>query len=593
MITLHLLGSARLILEDGKEVKLGSSANLLGYLAKHEGEWVERRRCAADLYPDDEYEVSGNRLRVALVRLKKQLGDALTVDRDQLKLNLDLVEVDAIAVQKALRKATDEIDEQDELDRLAGLLPKFKEDLLSDESGLWLLDWQDSWRKLCVTRLVRLHDLCCDSKQWGLAVEASKAALAHDPSSISIWQKYLRSLHELNRIEQGIREIGLAKEASDISKEEAIELIEFCNSLAVPGPDVANRWTEEELIILGRILARGIEDSPEDAAAFFTSRGAEGEFNRDRKAYLKFLIQLTESGKLSKSQEIDTRIRVLEAVHGKENDWKIIIEQTAILMKMDLTLNQKARIGFVRSFAQFQGRDFEGALATIQEAIDTSEKGGDYLRAINCRVSEGSFRWHIGEYEKALDLYMLGITELGNTDRPLVRSNLSVIWSNTTAVYVILGNWEEAYKATQNAFEALEREPNENMLPMFHALVGIVNCQRGEWSKGVNYLSDGLRRAYRRGASRDQQISMEWAIGALTFAGMHKDAVALLDWVNAWRYRTEHTRSVAEQKYADWIIGRQQLKPGERIDPNESTKKVMNYLISRLREAESQARDSA
>lgn len=593
MITLHLLGSARLILEDGKEVKLGSSANLLGYLAKHEGEWVERRRCAIDIYPDDEYDVSGNRLRVALVRLKKQLGDALNVDRDQLKLNLDLVEVDAIVIQKALRKATDEIDEQDELDRLAGLLPKFKEDLLSDENGLWLLDWQESWRKLCVTRLVRLYDLCCDSKQWGLAVEASKAALAHDPSSIFIWQKYLRSLYELNRIDQGLREIGLAKEASDISKEEAAELHEFCKSLAVPGPDVANRWTEEELIVLGRILARGIEDSPEDAAAFFTSRGAEGEFNRDRMVYLKFLLQLTESGQLSKSQEIDTRIRVLEAVHGKENDWKIVLEQTEILMKMDLSLNQQAKVGFVRSFAQFQGRDFEGALATIREATITSERSGDYLRAINCRVSEGSFRWHIGEFDKALELYMLGITELGHSDRPLVRSNLSVIWSNTTAVYVILADWEKAYNATQKAFEALEREPNENMLAMFHALVGIVSCQRGEWSKGVDYISDSLRRAYRRGASRDQQISMEWAIGALSFAGMHKDVVALLDWVNSWRHKTGHTRSVAEQKYVDRLIGKYQLKLGERIDPNESAKKVMSYLISRLREAEAQSRNSA
>ncbi|QYK53112.1 MAG: hypothetical protein KF824_12755 [Fimbriimonadaceae bacterium] len=593
MITLHLLGSARLILENGKEVKLGSSANLLGYLAMHDGEWVDRRRCAIDLYPDDEYEVSGNRLRVALVRLKKQLGDALQVDRDQLKLNLDLIDVDAIAIQKALQESGDEIDERDELQRLSGLLPKFKEDLLSEGSGLWLLSWQESWRKLCLDQLMRLYDLYSDNKQWTLGTEASSAALTHDPSSISIWQKYLRSLYELDRIDQGIREIGLAKEASDISKEEAAGLFDFCNSLAVPGPDVANRWTEDELIVLGRMFARGIEDSPEDAAAFFTSRGAEGEFNRDRMAYLKFLLQLTESGQLSKSQEIDTRIRVLEAVHGKENDWKIVLEQTEILMKMDMNLIQRARVGFVRSFAQFQGRDFEGAIATIQDAVITSEKSGDFLRAVNCRVSEGSFRWHIGEFEKALELYMLGITELGQSDRPLVRSNLSVIWSNTTAVYVILADWENAYNATQKAFEALEREPNENMRPMFHALVGIVSCQRGDWSKGVDYISDGLRRAYRRGASRDQQISMEWAIGALSFAGMQKDVVALLDWVNSWRHKTGHTRSVAEQKYVDRLIGRYQLKPGERIDPNESAKKVMSYLISRLREAEAQSRNSA
>lgn len=590
MTTLHLLGSARLALKDGKEVKLGAGASLLGYLAKNEGEWVDRRRCALDLYPDEEYEVAGNRLRVALVRLKKLLGDALVADRDQLRLNLDLVEVDVIAVQQALKEISDEIDQKDELERLAGLLPKFRETIVLEGSGLWLLAWQDEWRALCLARLIRLYDLSAEGSQWGLAAESMRAALAQDQTLLANWQRYLRALNESEKLDQGLREIGLAKEAGELSSEDALELRDFCNSVAVPGPDVSNRWTEEEFIALGRMLARGIEDSPEDAATFIVSPGSDGEFNRDRMAYLKFYLELAASEKLSPTREVEVRIRVLEAIHGKENDWKTVIEQSSILLEMELVPKLRSRILFVRSFALFQKRDFDGALSAILEARSISEGSGDSLRAVNCQISEGSFRWHIGEYQKALELYAWGVSELSKVDMPLTRSNISVIWSNTTAVHVILGNWDEAYDSVKNGFRALEIEPNENMLAMFYALVGLVYCQRGEWSKGVDYITDGLRRAYRRRASRDQQISMEWAIGALDFAEMKKDAIALLYWVEAWRKKTEHTRSIAEQKYADRIISGQRISANEKIDPQADVKKVMRYLISRLREAESQAR---
>jgi len=580
MKQLHLLGSAKLILDDGKEVKLGSGANLLAYLVFH-ASGVDRKRCVHDLYPDEEYEISGNRLRVALVRFKKFLGNTIVSEGDRLRLDFDQIEVDVLLLRANLQDIHDEVDAQEEFEQLTKLGPRLSEEVLPDVSELWAVSWQESWRRECTNWLTRLYNLAVHQNDWKVASEAARWNIGHDQSA-NAWEMYLKAQHKLGNIESALREVTLAERLGQLSEPDSQHISKIAAQICEQNPEPSERWTRDELVDLGKMFARAITDSPDDAAAFMHCFGAEREFFRDRTRFLPFIFELSNS-KLSENWEIFTRLRMIDAIY---DDWRGVLRETERLLEMNLSQAQRGRVNFSRSFALFTGRDFDGALACIREAICICQEVGDELRSINCQAAEGSYIWHIGDHERAIEIYAKSIKELKKFDKGVSRSNIGVIWSNLATIHVIDRDWERAREAVKGASAMLEIEPNETIFAMFNTVAGLVEVERGNWKKGTDLLSDGLKRGYRRKSSREQQLGLEWAAGALDLVGFRSDALALLEWVDAWRIRTSHGRSVSEKRYADNIARGERAKVGSKIDPNEDSKKVIQYAVGRLREAE-------
>jgi len=588
MVRLEILDSTKLIeRESGRAYALGSGGHLLAYLALHSPEAVDRRRCALDLYPDDEYEVSGNRIRVAVARFKKLLGDAIVASGTELRLEVSGMEVDFVEIQQRLKAIGDLVDVADELGELKSLAPMLGKKLLPEVHESWARTWQQEWQQNCLSWLNRTETLAKESGDWRTSAEALWLAIQHGRSEPETWRAYLRSMHQLDELERGLREMkshSIAEHA-ELSKSELNDLLNYVEELKSGQFDVSNRWSDSQLMSLGRMLARAIEDAPGDAASFFMANGAVGEFYRDPSTYLPFLYELIADDSISGETEQEMRLRIIDA-EGLRYNWREVIKQTDFLLAQDIVPHRKGRAFFSRSFAFFQARDFESAVSMIQQSAEIYEQLGDGVKAQNSRAVEASYWWHLGQYDKALSMYADARIALLAQNSPLSRSNTAISWANTATVNVVLGHWENAKRSMLECIAAMGNEPNENMLAMFNTVAGLVYVVDGDLEKGIDLLVDGLKRSYRRGSSREQQIGLEWAAGALSVQGLAAEALGILDWVDDWRNQTQHSRSVAEKQYADRVKADCGSVTAIKLDPDEDSKRVISFVINLLRKSE-------
>jgi|GEM_PF-6024129 len=584
MNRLEILGGLRLV-EDGKPKELASGGRLLAYLALHAPNAVDRRKCAADLYPEDDYDVSGNRIRVALARFKKSLGESLISEGRDLQLTGIGLSVDFWEAEQEVQSISDRIDIAEELEGLEKLLPGLERRLLPEIQDAWVEGFRAAWDRECVTLCRRTVDLATGAQKWELSQQASKIGLLHDENNIGLWRTYLRSAYYCRDVESALGDLNRFEESGNcsLSADEILELRNSVKELAAEGKDVAARWSESQLLNLGRMFARVIEEAPGDAASFFLLRGAIGEFYRDPSSYLPFLDSLVSTGALDPEVEQDIRLQIVDA-SGLRYDSATVLEQTSQLLTMDLTPARKGRALFSRSFAAFQNRNYEAAIEAITESSNLHASLGDELRASNSRMVEGAYRWHMGEIDRALEIYAAGRARLEMHDDSISKANITVNWANMTTIYFILGDINKAKEGMRSCFQAMGEGPNENMMAMFHSLAGAVTVAAGDTLRGVDLLVDGLKRSYRRDSDREMQIGLEWAAGALMEGNFFAESLAVMDWVAAWRFRTNHVRSVAETMYADRIASKCGDVSITKLDPDASPKKVISFVIGRLRE---------
>ena len=582
---IELLDGMRLREEgDSQWTQMRSGGLLIAYLILHSEFGIERKKCVYDLYPDEEYEVSGNRIRVALTRFKKVFGENLISDGSMIQMRLDGIEVDYVAAQEQFREIGDEIEVDAERELLFENLATLRKELLPEATDLWLRAWQEEWRKDCLRLIKRLITLETESGNWDRVVVACQAGFVHDAGDVGLWRNYLGAYKALGDLEKGESELEAAA-SDELTNEAVAELRGVVRELKREDIDLTGRWSDAQLARLGRVLARSIEDEPTEAAKFLMTGAAIGEFYREPAAFLPFLHEIVDQEGVELGAQQDMRLRIMDAA-GLKYDWEEVIRQTDILMEEEIDPARLGRAFFGRSFALFQMRDYAGALKMIGESTRVYHELGDEVRTVNSRAVEGSYRWHGGEYDLGLKIYSDAREFLATQDTPVAKGNLAINWANVSTVYAILGRWEDGLDAVRNCFAAMEVTRNENMLAMVNTVAGLIFVVNGETKKGVDLLVDGLKRSYRRDSSREIQIGLEWAAGALADGGKLAEAKATMDWVGDWRERTGHARSVAEKLYADRVLGECAAAPLQPIHPDEDVRKVVCFVIRHLREME-------
>ncbi len=587
MIEIEILGSTRLRGEgDEKWTPLRSGGALIAYLVLHAPQAVDRKKCAYDLFPDETYEVSGNRLRVLIARFKKLFGENLSTASAEMRILLDQITVDYFAAREQMQLVEDEVDVEIEFGLLGELLPTLEKELLPEIEESWVRTWQDDWQRDCLRMAKRRMVLCLNKNDWEGTIQATRVGLKHSSADEQLWRGYLKAMHQIGGLDGAMRELTVARNLSETDFADSMygSLTAYGKELQKEDINVAARWSDAELMNLGRMVARAIEDGPEDAGSFFMSRGATGEFYRDPSSYLPFLRAIVDSESVVGGLEQDLRLKIMDA-SGLKYDWEEVMRQTDILLSQDIELARLGRVYFGRSFALFQVRDYAGALDAIRKSIAVYEDLGDPVRVVNSRAVEASYRWHGGEYETAIRMYAEAREYLKTQDTPISRGNISIGWANTASVNVVTGDWAKALDSVNNCFDAMGSELNENMFAMFYTLAGVVYVRNKEFVRGIDLLVDGLKRSYRRDSSREMQIGLEWAAGALIELGESGHAIAVLNWVGLWREKVGHTRSVAEQAYADRMLGEGLGREWQAIDPDESAQRVITFVIQQMRSA--------
>ncbi|ARU39780.1 hypothetical protein CCB80_00915 [Armatimonadetes bacterium Uphvl-Ar1] len=121
-ISVQILGDpAVLVTGQTKPVSVKSLGRVVIFLALLRGASVDRNDMAAALWPGELPDVSANRLRVSLNRVRGLLGHHLDTDRERVRLSGISVVVDVWEADDRLREILDEVDHKHQLAMLAGV----------------------------------------------------------------------------------------------------------------------------------------------------------------------------------------------------------------------------------------------------------------------------------------------------------------------------------------------------------------------------------------------------------------------------------------------------------------------------------------
>lgn len=584
MERIEILGGLTVV-EEGVKKKLGSGGRLLAYLVLQSPQVVDRQGCASDLYPSDRYEVSGNRLRVALVRLRQKFKESLIVDHRGIQFIPGDVAVDYWDACHQFRSVIDQVDLAEEYEKLKELLPVLEQRLMPEVDDDWAHAFQKKWREDCMGHLRRLGEIADDLRDWTVLLQAGTAGLRQDRNSVLFWRYGFKASFALSHDASFLSDWRqfVKSELCLLSPEEISDVEDAFTKQRDALTRAGREWSDSQLLTVGRMVMGMIENHRDELARFFVSDGISEDFYRDPSPHLPFLKAILKAGSLTEENELDIRLRIVEGV-SFSYEWATVFEQTSEMLERDLNEYQRAAILFYRAFASFHIRDYDSAIREITESMELSDRGGFPTRVANAGLMLSAFYWQRGDFEQGLALKSRYRSELELSENVGRWLNIGVSWSNEAAVWFILGDFEKALFATQRCFECQERTQSETVLAMQNTITGAVLVVNGQVARGVELLIDGLKRSYRRKSNREMQIGLEWAAGALQFGGQNSTAFALLKWVDQWRDQSHHIRSVAERVYSDRIeklCGDVTLKP---IDPEEDVRNVIAFAIRQLRE---------
>jgi TolB-like protein/DNA-binding SARP family transcriptional activator len=211
VLHLKLLGGFEACRPDGCPLPIAGKKNqaLLAYLALCNGQPQTREKVVGLLWSDRDDEHARNSLRQALVALRRDLdggSSALVVAGDRLALDPNLVDVDALAVERLVSSAR-----ADDLRAAARL---YRGDLLdgltiTDQAfEEWLASERARLRELVITATLRgLADLAGDE-----AVAFAQRALALDPLREAAHRALMRAFARSGQADLALRQYQICSE---------------------------------------------------------------------------------------------------------------------------------------------------------------------------------------------------------------------------------------------------------------------------------------------------------------------------------------------------------------------------------------------
>lgn len=589
-IRVELLGEAKIIVAGvSQPMRMSSLGKVLLYLCLENGSSVNRHDLAREVWRDEEFSVSSNRLRVSLNRLRKMLGACLVASRDDVNLVDVEIEWDYLEIERRILVTLDEVDQEVEFTNLCQVAHIIQESISDQLSFHHLSQIRYTWRWRCVLTFRRISELGVLLERYEWVETAFRAGLVHQILDTSTWQSFLVALNQMGRLDEGVREVRrVAREMESVNELDfAVELKEFSDHLRLSGGSEEAAARRSQALAIGETILESLADSPEVMARVLREPVIEARFVRKGSSVLPIVEDLV-TGLESESEAWIGACLQRIAIVSSLYDAPRTIELSERLLESPVADSSRGKVLFYYAFALFQVRRWEEALGAIREAQNyyKTPDGFDY-RYYSSRQTEGSILWHMGEWQLALELYQEHIDKFGDSKEIYPTMNNVITRSNMAIVEMIFADINRARDYIEWSCTEVVRLKFDALLSMFLPVLGVVRARTGNLEDAIETCIDGMKRTYSRGVSREGQCCLEWVSGVIFAGGKPAEAKAILDWTDQWRQATGHTRSVAELKFVHDMFPGQEFKREVEIDPNESYRNVMTYTVSQLRDIQS------
>ncbi len=539
---------------------------------------------AKALWPDASEDVAANRLRVSLSRLKVALGPILVIDRPTIRLVGADISVDLWELEQVLLEALDEVEPSRQLELLSA-----HSHLLRDLSWRRFEDIDSSgtltsWNRVCRKAIHQMAEVAStqkDSKSVELAWQLMCDRGDFEPQ---ICIQFLECQKSSASLEEGFRLIKRVAKACRVGTESARfqEIAQHYRNLSASGLATSS-LTPSKCQLIGSALLGKVAMHAESLSRVLTEPDVALHMQSNPVEQLS-IFDLVQSHLLKGtsawvSVEL-SRLRIFYVLYNSHR----VIEISKGLLESDLTPAQRIDVLLYCSFAQFIIRRWDQAMASIQDAGALAISRGTQSQQERCQITKAAYLWHLGKVDEARAIYdsLLGMPVLSNDE--VFGSSHALIRLNYGILECVWGEVHEAKHHLELAYEERQAMNFARRSPLLLSVLGFVCAKTGDVSRAVDFSIEGLKLSYGRESSRDGQMNMEWACGVLALSNFRAEAKGVMDWVNEWRIRTEHTRSVCEERYADSLGLRDIDGTLPQLDGSSEYRQVLRLLIKCLRQ---------
>lgn len=545
---IQLFGSFKVVIDDCPVAfPTRPTESLCAYLAWR-GRSMSRVEVAEVVWPDVEPEKSTNRLRTALVHLRKTLP--IVADRTNVSLSLttDLAEAEKLYRRSRIAQNVDE-----ERETLQKLLSIIGSDFLADWREPWTEEPRLYWRERRIEVALRLASIGIGLEEYELAEGESLRALSIDDFNEEAWATYLRAMLELGRQASAVERFGVTrrKRLSELGFDFSKDLLQLAKrvSTGAPKPE-RSRFGAEARDLLSNTLERS---DPELLLPILISDAFKKEALRKPFESWKLLHDVIEQTEgVSEARLQAMRLSILLA--GMVDQYGIACDYAEwILDNVPETSIQHRHTLNMLGFMNFEVRDWDDAWRHLTRYQELAERYGSPGEVSIAKSQIAALYWHQGDLDRALEEYRIQAEHLARDESIGGLYNFCSLRGNTGTVLTIKGRWAEAREVLSESYSMSVSNGFDYLRSCITAQLGVAMIMTGDKAMGRKMAATGLAHTYRSRYRRMHQISADYAAAALAASGYARQGLAVLDAYTDFRAEAHHARSVAEDRFADWI----------------------------------------
>jgi tetratricopeptide (TPR) repeat protein len=579
---LELLQSFRLIdLERGQVVHLKQSARLLGQIALAQGP-VSRDAMLAYLYPEVDGQISRNRLRVALSKLRSIFGPAIHETTKGISLDPQYVGCDAWELLSELAAVENAVTEEDQIDMALATLEK-----LGDGSALL------SFGSASEGYLSRVSKLCDDALPLCLAAARHEdafrmGALATrlNPSNPNHWRNFLLAAAPLNQTETVTKAMKAALPPEAIEAAEIKQALESAAAeSAGPRPELLSR--EDRLkVALFDILIPNRQDLLQAVLTTPQSLALSGKFPKQ----MHDLLEHVDKDYDNPTSDWQRSMARLVGLKAWLNDADGVLELGYRMVEKCPDVAVQRALWNAISIGHFLLRQWPEATTTIQKTREFAEQTGNEVNICTAIGNAAFYKMHQGKFAEAMRDYEGMVDRLQALDTPHSRFEIAMGYGNYAFAPVLSGDWKLARQMVTKAIELKTQDSPPLEHGLLSAALGCVVARLGEVDAAPQLIRPAFLEAFATESDRTLQITFELAAGALVSPENACFRASVIDWVDRWRLRTRLPRSKAEEQFCSAICGTEAL-PKAPLDLESEPRLVGRELMKRLRAQASSLRN--
>lgn len=587
----HLLGETKLAPSGGEPQAIKANRKAIAYLGLHQPKPVSRKTLANELWPEADTTTALNRLRVALTQLRATFGTALLDSEEGIRLDPAHVEVDVWTVKERIKHASDEIAPESELEELSAMLDLLECRLLPGYGDDWALEAQADWSTFAGRTAQHIADLAMDRRQLAIVAKAAKVGLVHEPANPQLWTHALNTggpelLDEFRAARRRYR----AEEGEDFPD----ELVALSNEIALgktPLKQHGDFFDDAEREFAGQMLERVAEINPDLALEIFGEPATAEISGREVKPAADILDDLLARAK-RRDDAFARGVARAMGVKALLDDWGGVLELSTLLDGVEVSKEIKPIILNSIALAKANIRDWKGAIEAGDEAVRLDEEAGQIERTSTTLANKACYLYLQGDFEESEKVFDRCAEMLQPLNSHSIPFRQTLLKANRSLMKLMSGDFSEARQLQEECYVSCLQLGMTNVQPVIYPSLGMLRIEAGQLDEAINLIHTGLRAAYLMGARRLQQISLEYAAGALGILGRPGHALAILDWVNDWRIESGHTLAPAEVMLIQHIVSRFPDREPATLPASATHKSVAHFTIRELRKAE-QARLSS